>query len=117
MMESSLWGQFLILRSNRRVFYVKLHNILLEIGVNRFVNFSKWMAFTISLVLTIGHVVEYMFFKSPSTMVYYSFFINQRSVKLIKRGKQCDILWKEGLNRNANQMSTPKWEIVGLEEY
>ena len=51
--------------------------------MNRFVNFSKWMAFTISLVLTIGHVVEYMFFKSPSTMVYYSFFINQRSARAI----------------------------------
>ena len=80
-MESCLWSQFLILRSNRRVFYIKLQNILLEIGVNRFVNFCKWMAFTISLVLTVGHVVEYMFFKSPSTMVYYSFFINQRSAR------------------------------------
>ena len=72
-----------MLRLTHRVFYIKLQNILLEIGVNRFVNFSKWMAFTISLVLTIGHVVEYMFFKSPSTMVYYSFFINQRSAKAI----------------------------------
>ena len=61
------------------MFYIKLHNILLDIGVNRFVNVSKWMAFAVSLILTVGHVVEYMFFKSPSTMVYYSFFINQRS--------------------------------------
>ena len=66
-----------------RVFYIKLHNILLDIGVNKFVNVSKWMAFAVSLILTVGHVVEYMFFKSPTTMVYYSFFINQRSARAI----------------------------------
>ena len=73
-----------MIQSPPRVFYIKLHNILLEIGVERFVNISKWMALAISLVLTVGHIVEYMFFKSPSTMVYYSFFINQRSDTNVK---------------------------------
>ena len=63
-----------------RVFYIKLHNILLDIGVKRFVDISKWTAFAVSLVLTVGHVVEYMvFMESPSTMVYYNFFVNQRT--------------------------------------
>ena len=46
----------------------------MDIGIKTFVAVSKWSVFVLSLVFTVGHVVEYFFFLNPSFMVYYSYF-------------------------------------------
>ena len=58
-----------------RVLYIRHHHLLIEIGVNRFVTVAKWAVFSLVLTITLGHVVETFFFRNPSTMVYYAFFM------------------------------------------
>ena len=59
--------------------YVKCHSFLLEIGVQRFVNCTKWSAFALSLTFTVGHITEHLFSVNPSNMVFYSYFKDQKT--------------------------------------
>ena len=59
--------------------YVKCHNILLCVGVERFVSCTKWSAFTISLFFTLGQLTEHLISVNPSNMVFYSYFKDQKT--------------------------------------
>ena len=54
---------------------------LLYEGEARFATISKWLAFLICLLLTVGNIVENVFFGNPSSMEYFSFF-NDLSINL-----------------------------------
>ena len=62
-----------------RVMYVKCHNFLLDVGVQRFVSCTKWSAFAISLTFTVGHITEHLVSVNPSNMVFYSYFKDQKT--------------------------------------
>ena len=57
-----------------RVVYIRCHNFLLQIGVSRFVNVSKWFGFVVSLILTLGHTFENCLLGKAGNLVYYSYF-------------------------------------------
>ena len=57
-----------------RVVYIKCHNFLLCIGVSRFVNTCKWFGFVISLILTLGHIIEHICLGKLDDLVYSSYF-------------------------------------------
>ena len=59
--------------------YVKCHNILLYIGVKRFVCCTKWSAFTISFIFTLAQLTEHLISVNPSNMVFYSYFKDQKT--------------------------------------
>ena len=54
--------------------YIKCHNFLLCIGVSRFVNFGKWFGFVVSLILTLGHIIEHICRGKLDDLVYGSYF-------------------------------------------
>ena len=56
-----------------RVLYIKSHNLLIEVGVNRFVTIAKWAIFSLVFTITLGHIIETYFFRNPSSMVFYAF--------------------------------------------
>ena len=62
-----------------RVFYIRCHNLLVCIGVSRFVNGCKWLGFGISLILTLGHIIEHIHDGNMEDMVYYEYFLNRKT--------------------------------------